>query len=67
MSYKKKLAICSSPILLAGLLGLVPDSNSPQVVAINIDTQPLSVQPQPEPVEEPDFPSYEYVIQKGDN
>ncbi|QIA65871.1 peptidoglycan DD-metalloendopeptidase family protein [Vibrio astriarenae] len=67
MSYKKKFALCSSPILLAGLLGLIPDSSNQQTVAINIDTKPLSQQPQPEIIEEVDFPSYEYVIQKGDN
>lgn len=67
MSYKKKFALCSSPILLAGLLGLIPDSSNQQTVAINIDTKPLSQQPQPEVIEEVDFPSYEYVIQKGDN
>ncbi|MDR9827413.1 peptidoglycan DD-metalloendopeptidase family protein [Vibrio sp. FNV 38] len=67
LSYKKKLAFCSSPILLAGVLGLIPDSENQQVVAIHIDTQPLSIQPQPEVVEEADFPNYEYVIQKGDN
>ncbi|GAL09688.1 cell wall endopeptidase family M23/M37 [Vibrio astriarenae] len=67
MSYKKKFALCSSPILLAGLLGLIPDSSNEQTVAINIDTKPLSQQPLPEVIEEVDFPSYEYVIQKGDN
>ncbi|MGL6312349.1 peptidoglycan DD-metalloendopeptidase family protein [Vibrio sp. WXL103] len=67
LSYKQKLALCSSPILLAGVLGFVPEANQPQVITLNVEPLSLSVQAELEVIDVPDYPNYEYVIQKGDN
>lgn len=67
LSYKQKLALCSSPILLAGVLGFVPESGQPQVITLNVEPLSLSAQAEAEVIDVPDYPDYEYVIQKGDN